>query len=657
LLPEVIYMKFFSSFNFCFSTKIILISIVGVLFSLLLSSSVALWNLLNFKTETSQKIENNLKEFSQDYLENHIDNVSLRLNQMLQQSFSELNTLANIMQFMIDHPEDRKTLSQATKDLSIIEDNYIYNPEQQWSQNKTNRTSVSSIWGYLHNSQGKILPQAKKIIDQTAIFDVFAPAMEQHGSDKLQMYYIGPKQAPYFRSTPYTDMAQTFDKLYPGHNKNNFWDFFFPGIMEGWQNWLDNPGSKPIANTDITITSPYIDALTGKKIISYFQPLWSKNRRHPEGIVGIDVTLEQIAKLINNIKLYETGFAFLMESNGNILAVNKGSATTLLSAYKYQDDMPGVIEVQRNFKQKMQKIINQPNKIHQYNLLKNGINTPYLFISKQLLPMNLWLQKTEFKEEKWLLGLAVPEKELLSILHITQHEIAETTQRFLWNSLWIFLLSLGFMSIIMLAITKRTTSGLKDLAQVAKQLKDKNYSARATIQSKDELGDLAQAFNMMAAEVQQHTGSLEEKVKERTKHLELANQAKSQFLANMSHEIRTPMNAIIGMSNLALEGKLQPREKNFISKVNHSALLLLGIINDILDFSKIEANKLELEDTYFHLHTVLDNFTNLIDVIASKKGLKFTLKTDSNTPLILKGDPLRLGQILINLGGCPKTST
>jgi len=128
-----------------------------------------------------------------------------------------------------------------------------------------------------------------------------------------------------------------------------------------------------------------------------------------------------------------------------------------------------------------------------------------------------------------------------------------------------------------------------------------------------------------------------------------ATKAKSDFLANMSHEIRTPMNAIIGMTHLALKTGLTAKQYDYLKKVDISAKSLLGIINDILDFSKIEAGKLDMESIDFQLEDTLDNISTLVGLKTQEKGLELLFKTSAAVPTALVGDPLRLGQILINL--------
>ena len=132
---------------------------------------------------------------------------------------------------------------------------------------------------------------------------------------------------------------------------------------------------------------------------------------------------------------------------------------------------------------------------------------------------------------------------------------------------------------------------------------------------------------------------------------EEASRLKSEFVANMSHEIRTPMNAILGMLYLALKAELTPAVRTQLTKAQGAAHALLGIINDILDFSKIEAGKIELEAIEFGLEAVIEHLTDAVAPQAELKGLEFLVRYDPALPRTLVGDPLRLGQILLNLCG------
>lgn len=222
-----------------------------------------------------------------------------------------------------------------------------------------------------------------------------------------------------------------------------------------------------------------------------------------------------------------------------------------------------------------------------------------------------------------------------------------------------FFIFILFISILVsLILSNRFTRPIKALSKIAEQVSQGNYNERVSLTSKNELGRLAYAFNVMIENTQSFYQKLEDEVSARTIELEsskekaeAANKAKSEFLANMSHEIRTPMNGVLGMLNLLSQDDMKAQHREYVGYAKASANSLLILINDILDFSKIEAGKLKLEHIDFNLRQLVDDVSKSMALRSSEKNIELVLDTTQITDSNVKGDPGRLRQILTNLVG------
>lgn len=246
--------------------------------------------------------------------------------------------------------------------------------------------------------------------------------------------------------------------------------------------------------------------------------------------------------------------------------------------------------------------------------------------------------------------------------------VSATEQNIEWLQLVELLISLaGALVAVIIALLMATTlsKSLLSITQTFSRLvSGENVAEIPGMERRDEIGKLAQAANIFretnvkTQELLAHSERLADDLTQREKALELAvdraqeaNLAKSQFLANMSHELRTPMNAILGMLSLLKNTALNVRQTDYVTKTESAARSLLSLLNDILDISKAEAGKIDLDPIPFSLDTLIADLNTLLSASLGEKSIGLQFVVDENVPRYLRGDPYRLRQILINLGG------
>jgi sigma-B regulation protein RsbU (phosphoserine phosphatase) len=518
-----------------FRAKFLLVVGGAVLFDLLIGGGIALWNVNRLSSDATRQVGLGLTEATSEYLRNYVGTTAERTDLLIDRVHTEVETLAGSMQTLVDHPRVQAALGEAASHDPSFSTPLAYNAASNWWQNQPGETSAVTVWGYLLNASRGLPPHVAAEVRESTAFNIFGPSIQGTGTRKLQVYYIGPKSAPILRSTPYTNQGVTFDRVYPGHNNQNWWDFFFPDLYEGWQSWIKNSSVKPV-DDEITTLSPYMDGVTGKLIVSFFHPVWTKDRKDIAGVVGADLTLDQMADIVQSVKIADTGFAFLAMSNGNVLAVTPEGEKTL----GISNSSPSVFD--RSLRKSSQPAIaslplnqNNDGMIQHIMLDQRGESVRHIVVLKSLEPTNMW-SSGPIRRETMSIGIVVPEREIYATLFAAQESISRATNRILISQVIAIIVSLLIVFAAVFGISKRITAGLIALAGAARRLQAKDYSVRVSIPTRDEVGEVGVAFNRMAEEISFHTENLEHLVDERTRELEGANQEISALNSKLRDE-------------------------------------------------------------------------------------------------------------------------
>lgn len=518
---------FFDRFR-TFNTKFLFVTGLSVLVGAVLNAVVALRGIHTLSEKSASQIEANLDSSSREYLMGHLADTAQRTDSALQHAYSDLEILTQVVQATVDRGEQVRPMLEAAAAAAPMSDHFIYNPKGNWFQTASDEPTVVTVWGYLGEG-GSVKPDVSESVRQTAYLDLLLPAFQERGAQKLQVYYVGPWEQPYVRLAPYTDLGTTCDKMYPGYNEKNWYDFFFPNLVASWQAWAREPGKLQSLRSQVTVLAPYEDAAGGGMVTTAFHPIWTKDRRGFAGAVGLDLTLKQLFESIKDVRLAQTGFAFLAQSDGNVLAIHEAGAQALhLRSGGADGKSDGVGVLQRYLKDSGDPGVASIALPHDGAIQYTEATIhgePHLVLLQRLASVQGWSGPgAKIAEEQWTLGFIVPKREMYAPLTIAQETIGATRTSIVTTQIAITAGAFVVLMIGVYFVSRRVTGALVTLSKSASKMREGDYSARVEVDSADEVGQLGGAFNAMASEIHKYTHHLEELVSKRTSELELANQ-------------------------------------------------------------------------------------------------------------------------------------
>jgi signal transduction histidine kinase len=391
--------------------------------------------------------------------------------------------------------------------------------------------------------------------------------------------------------------------------------------------WYINAKESP---DKVVMTEPYSSLTTPDINIGVEKALVDENGIF-FGVVGADITLENLTNYISDIKVGENGWAILISENGSMLVGRN------------EEDL---------FKNISELEINDLNIIMEesegYAVLREDSKKSYIFFDTS-------------EELGWKIGLVIPVE-----------EVNDELWTFIFSNIGILAFSLFIVGLlILLGLSKFVINPIRKLSDRTVLIAETgNLDHSVEIESRDEIGCLGRSFNEMMETISQSNkalknsekalkklnNELEEKIKKRTGDLTLANERlkeldklKSMFIASMSHELRTPLNSIIGFTSLILmgmAGKINAEQKKQLLMVKSSANHLLELVNDVIDVSKIEADQIDLSIEDFNLFEILNEIKDSFKILAEQKGLNLVLKAPEK--LIIRSDRRRVKQVIMN---------
>lgn len=506
-------------------SKFVAVAGIGVFGGLALSVTVSVLGAQRLREQSSREVERGLTEASQELVRKHLDDIGRSIERLIGPTLADLNVATEYAQGLLDAREALAPLNAAARKIPSLTPPLLYRDDGGMLQNAEGHPTIIGVWDSVLGPEKIIPPKPRAVLEDTVLLDPMLSALAKHGTSKLQMYFVGPKDHPVLRMAPYVDIAAVWHQLYPGASAKPFYGFFFPGLVEAWERLLADPEAFALHRADAVMWPPYEDAAGGGLIVTFFRPLWSQDRRGFVGSIGVDITLAEMVASIAQVRLGKSGFAFLLEGDGNLLAISEEGATKLaLSASEAPAE--GVKQLRRvlaaSAEPELAKLaadLPKDDETHVYQVSLGG--EPHLLALRRGLAFDIARTEAGPQREHWTAGVVISRTELFGPLLASQAVIQAASNQIMLAQIAGSLLTLFAVLAGIFVMARRMTAPLSDLTHAAREIQQRNYAVQVPeARTNDEIAELTTAFNAMAAESREHTENLERLVKQRTADLD-----------------------------------------------------------------------------------------------------------------------------------------
>ncbi|MBN1875086.1 MAG: SpoIIE family protein phosphatase [Anaerolineae bacterium] len=499
-----------------FQRKLILFNLAVVVFTTIV---LFLFLMNNFQTITEFSLAQNTTSMEQtveDYLTKYAQEKATSTWLQLKAAQDNLAILGKTAQKIVDNYDEIRA-NPAIFELSLFQ-----TPLQE------ERGALSSGTGAEFDAlippPITTDPRARELLEASALLNLNLDAIYQANINNAFVYFVGNPDTPVTRAYPNIHLVEV---LQDGLNLLFWKDYFAPNVT-GWVQWYTDPDLQARVPDPITVEAPYADAAGQGMMVTMFYPLWDKEQNTFAGAVCADVTLDKIIENVLSIQVARTGFAFLMNGKGEIIAMpetgyklfevnlveTKQGGLSYYTGALTGSTNPAIQEMATT-------LLAQPEGVLKLDLGQDAQSQ----INKHLvayagLPS---LSDNTYQEDRWRIVIVVPEVEIFEALNTTHAAITAKSMNISMVSLVLVVLFLAGVAFVSVRVSNNVTRDLRALAQAAEQISAKNYAVEIKLKSQDEIGQLGHVFETMAREIRDYTVNLEAKVAERTADLKRAN--------------------------------------------------------------------------------------------------------------------------------------